>query len=286
MILGIDISHWQPYLNWEKLIKFGNVRFMFAKCSDVVLSTGKDYKDPKFLKYVDDARKAGVITGSYHYFQPKFSASQQARNYFNQASKVYPDLPPVIDLETSGGQSNAVVKANVLAFCEKTKELWGKYPIIYSREELIKKFSLQDYIKNPNLYWKADYKSKPTGHPCAFLQYTEKLRIPGIAVNLDGDKWLGTETEFADFVQNNVQPEPEPTPEPLPEPFYKQGRVIVSKLNIRNTPDWQHNMVIGALHKGDIVDISKVYNVRWAEIEPGKYAAIRGEAGTFIERII
>jgi lysozyme len=281
---GLDLSHWQPYLNWEKLIKFGDIKFMFAKCSDVVLKTGKDYLDDKFLKHVADAKKAGVITGSYHFIQPAFSASQQARAYFNQASKAKPDLPPVIDLETSGGQPNNKVKEVVLAFAEKTKELWGKYPIIYSRDGLIKQFGLGDYIKDPNLYWKAQYQSKPTGYPCSFWQYTESLRIPGIAVNLDGDKFMGTDAKFAEFVQNNVQPDVPPVVQP--EPFYKQGKVIVSVLNVRNTPDYQNNMVISHLHKGDIVDISKIYNDRWAEIEPGKYAAVYGEAGTFIERII
>ena len=281
-ILGVDCSHWQPYFNWGKLIKFGNIKFMFAKCSDIVLSTGKDYFDDKFLKHVADAKKAGVVTGSYHFFQPAFSASQQARAYFNQASKAKSDLPPVIDLETSGGQSNAVVKASVLAFCEKTKELWGRYPIIYSRDGLIKQFGLNDYIKDPNLYWKAQYQSKPTGYPCSFWQYTESLRIPGISVNLDGDKFMGTDANFAVLVSNVIQPPPVAQPA---NPTNSTGRVIVSVLNVRNTPDWQNNKVIGQLHKGDIIDTSHVINERWAEFEPGKYCALWGETGLFVEAL-
>lgn len=274
MILGCDLSHWNANVNMAKVAKAG-VKFMIAKCSDANMTTGVEYFDDKFLQNIINAKREGILTGAYHFFQPKFSASSQARAYFNQCSKVKPDLPPVIDLETSGGQSNAVVKANVLAFAQKTKELWGEYPIIYSRDGLIKQFGLMDYIKDPNLYWKAMYSNKPTGYPSKFWQFSEKFRIPGIACNLDGDYYLGTIEELTASAGT-------PSPiEPEPSLIGKTGKVVCGVLNIRSGPGIEYR-VVGHLHIKASVTVLDVQNERWLQIGDGFVARI-SEQGTLVQ---
>jgi lysozyme len=289
-ISGLDCSRWQGKPDWAKA-KAQGIRFVIVKAGEVWIKQPSKpaITDIQHDRNIAQLKAVGIPCGNYYYMHPSQGASKQANHYAQVYLKSKPTLPPCIDLEDTDGCAPKEVCRQLFAFIDAIEDKIGITPIIYSRNGFIVN-QVGDPVWKPGIkFWIARYAqtigslSPKIKDNTIIWQFTDRIKLPGLPV-MDGNWWIKSDQEFNDFVQNNVQPEP--TPEPLPEPFYKQGRVIVSKLNIRNTPDWQNNMVIGALHKGDIVDISKVYNVRWAEIEPGKYAAMRGESGTYIERII
>jgi lysozyme len=290
-ILGVDFSHWQGKPDCQKL-KDNGVRFAIVKAGEVLVNRPNKplYFDDKHDRNIAQLKAVGIPCSSYYYFHPSAGASKQANHYASIWKKNPPDLPPVIDCEDSDGYAPKDVSRQLLAFIEEIKTHIGITPIIYSRNGfLVNNCGNPDWPTGTK-FWIARYGqtigslSPKIKDNTIIWQYTDRMKLPGLPT-LDGNYWIKSDQEFNDFI-SNVPPVGLPDPEPLPEPFYKQGRVIVSVLNVRNTPDWQNNMVVGHLHKNDIVDMSKVYNERWAEIEPGKYAAIRGESGTYIERII
>jgi GH25 family lysozyme M1 (1,4-beta-N-acetylmuramidase) len=286
--LGSDWSHWNGKPDCEKARNSG-ISFVFTKAGEVVVSNPNKplFFDDQHDRNIRELKRVGIPCGSYYFFHPSAGASKQANHYAQIWFKNPPTLPPVIDVEVWDNMKPAEAGRQLLAFIQAIKDKIGIQPIIYSRNGvLVNNYGNPDFPVGTK-FWIARYGAtigdlSPKIKPNVIIwQFTEKMKLPGLP-NMDGNYWIQSDAKFAEFVQNNVQP----LPEPLPEPFYKQGKVIVSVLNVRNTPDWQHNLIVGKLKKGDIVDISKIYNDRWAEIEPGKYAAIRGESGTYIERII
>jgi GH25 family lysozyme M1 (1,4-beta-N-acetylmuramidase) len=292
-ILGCDASHWQSKLNADKL-KANNIRFTFVKAGEVwVTAKGKPaVDDHEHDRSIKELKRVGIPCGDYYYWHPSAGASLQVRQYAEIYNRTKPDLPPVIDIEDTDGYKPADVKRQLFAFIDGLRKVIDRPVIIYSRNGFIVNQIGDPVWSKDTMFWIARYAqtvgslSPKIKENTIIWQFTDRMKLPGLPI-LDGNYWMKSDQEFNDFVSNVVQSEPpeEPT-DPLPEPFFKQGKVIVSVLNVRNTPDWQNNMVVGKLRRGDIVDMSKVYNERWAEIEPGKYAAIRGESGTYIERII
>jgi hypothetical protein len=65
-------------------------------------------------------------------------------------------------------------------------------------------------------------------------QYTDKLTIPGIPSQTDGDWFKGTQDEVNYFFGNAGVPQPPPAPIPLPALFYPVNQSIY----IRNTPKY------------------------------------------------
>jgi len=292
-ILGVDFSHWQGKPDCQKL-KDNGVKFAFVKAGEVWIS----YKNKPAItdfehdRNIRELKRVGIPCGSYYYWHPSAGASKQVKHFSDIYLKAKPDLPPVIDIEDTDAYKPADIQRQLFAFITGLRAVIDRPVIIYSRNGFI-----VNQIGDPNwskdtMFWIARYAqtigslSPKIKENTIIWQFTDRIKLPGLPV-MDGNYWVKSESEFNDFVKNVVPPVVLPEdPEPLPEPFYKQGRVIVSLLNVRNTPDWQNNMIIGKLKRGDRVDISKIYNERWAEIEPGKYAAMRGESGTYIERII
>jgi len=272
MILGLDVSHWQSRMNWDKVARYGG-KFMFAKASEIY--AGRVYKDDQYIANIQNARKAGLITGAYHFFRPSSPLTAQCRIFREQWDKAPADLPPVIDAETHDGMSAKAVKNAFEHFYKDIANAWGRKPILYSRDGLVKAWGLMDYIADPLYYWKALYASKLTGYPAKFWQFSETFRVPGIDRNLDGDYFMGEIDELQSLVSGDII-----TPE-LPTGQPKFGKVVVGLLNVRVEPDVD-SRAIGQLRKGAKVEILSIQNERWAEIEGG-FVALYGAAGVFVQ---
>ncbi len=90
---GIDISAYQPNIDWARAIAATGMSFVFAKASD-----GK-WADPAFSRNWAGAKQAGLLRGAYHFLRLTPDPQQQV-NVFLQALGDDPgELPPVLDLE-------------------------------------------------------------------------------------------------------------------------------------------------------------------------------------------
>jgi len=184
---GIDVSHHQGELSWHN-VAAGGVEFCFIKATE-----GTGWVDPWFERNWLRAQGVGLFRGAYHYGRVGTDAGAQAAHFFAQVGALgFRDLPPVLDIEESGGHSAAVVKQWTKDFLAKAEELFGRRPIIYTGHfwrEGMENPADQAFGQCP--LWLAGYVNEATLKiPAAwqawtFWQYTEGVHntpkvIPGV----------------------------------------------------------------------------------------------------------
>lgn len=178
-IRGIDISHHQGKIDWER-IKEENLHFVFIKATE-----GGTYKDPEFNRNWNSATNAGLLRGAYHFFTFSRSGIKQAQNFIDTVP-VDPDfLPPVIDFEFIGNSKKSPAKALILkelfVFIREIEEAYGKSPIIYITYDSYNKYLkgetgkckvwIRDILFTPDM---------PDGINWIFWQYAKNGRVKGI----------------------------------------------------------------------------------------------------------
>lgn len=98
--IGIDISEWQDYPDFEKLKKAG-VEFAFLRVGGTKLKTGEYFLDKSFKYNVENASKAGIPVGVYFYSYAKSSeqALEDAKWIYEQIKDYKIDLGIAYDWE-------------------------------------------------------------------------------------------------------------------------------------------------------------------------------------------
>src|SRR5256885_10368302 len=126
--LGVDVSYYEGTIDWPKAHANG-VEFAFVRVSD-----GLTFHDPKFVTNWNGAKSAGVIRGVYQFFRPNDDATAQADLVVAALGGHYTsgDLPPVIDVEVTGGLSAKSVAAKVRTWVDRVQSKLGVAPIIYT----------------------------------------------------------------------------------------------------------------------------------------------------------
>jgi lysozyme len=125
---GIDVSRHQGLkLDWRSIRNVDKVEYAFCKATEA-----QGYVDESFARNIAEARAAGVLTGSYHYFHAKRPADLQAENYFKVAGSLDLDLPPVLDFESLQGipVNDAIHRAD--EFILLTEKLWRRPVLVYT----------------------------------------------------------------------------------------------------------------------------------------------------------
>ncbi len=126
-VAGMDVSSYESAIDWDAAHAAG-IEFAFIRVSD-----GTQYPDPMFATYWPAARAAGVIRGAYQYFRPAEDAVAQADLLLTAMGPPQPgDLPPVLDLEVSGGLTTAQVDAQVQLWIDHIAAAIGRPPIVYA----------------------------------------------------------------------------------------------------------------------------------------------------------
>ena len=152
---GIDISHYQGIIDWNKLLRNKEtkfpIHFIFMKATE-----GGDHGDETFTENFGQARKYGFIRGAYHYFLPKTDAHKQADFFINTVQLTKGDLPPVLDVETTGKKSPQELKAAVKTWLDRVEAHYGVKPILYTSYKFKKRY-LNDSIFDSYPYWIAHY---------------------------------------------------------------------------------------------------------------------------------
>lgn len=189
---GIDISHYQGDIDWAMLSmqREGEfpIRFVFMKATE-----GGDHLDENFASNFEQARRHGFIRGAYHFFIPRTDALRQADFFIRTAALDSADLPPVLDVETTGGKSKSELQRAVKTWLDRVERHYGVKPILYTSY----KFKLQylnDSIFNTYPYWIAHYYVDSVRYEGAwhFWQHTDAGIVPGIEGNVDLNVFNGT----------------------------------------------------------------------------------------------
>ncbi|MFF2553745.1 glycoside hydrolase family 25 protein [Nocardia sp. NPDC058058] len=202
---GPDVSSWQHLdgrmINWFEVRASGN-HFAMVKATE-----GVNYVNPYFVPDSLLMRAAGVARGTYHYARPNLLPEAQAALYaatvLGQNGPL--DLPPVLDLEDSGGLPAPALIDWTHRYLNTVQALTGRVPIIYTYPRFWQTAMADsnEFTRYP--LWIADYRGNdgpevPGGWPnWTFWQYTDSGNVPGIAGGTDMNVYSGAQGDFGRF---------------------------------------------------------------------------------------
>lgn len=198
-IHGIDVSHYQGKINWEKVrnasINDEPIRFIFVKATE-----GTDIVDKNFDDNFSNAKENGFIRGAYHFFSPRSSGKEQAQHFLNRVHLQDGDLPPVLDIETVGNLTPQQVKYEVLNWLSVVEARYGVKPIIYTYHKFKLEY-LNDEIFKPYPYWIAHYYVEKVEYngEWKFWQHTDRGEIDGIRHKVDLNIFNGSLYQLVKF---------------------------------------------------------------------------------------
>lgn len=183
-IPGIDVSHWQGTISWNK-VGTSDKKFVIIKATE-----GTKYTDDKFKYNWDGAKSVGLYVGAYHFFRPEQDAKSQADYFLSVVDTAHTDISPVLDLETSGGLSAAIVISKTKIWMDRIIEVTGRIPILYSSPSFLNTYFTVNgapptWAKNVPL-WVANWTNgsepyMPKGwETWTIWQYSNQGRVPGI----------------------------------------------------------------------------------------------------------
>lgn len=202
-IHGIDISHYQGKINWDRLrsnalVDGCPIRFIIVKATE-----GSSKVDDNFDDNFYQVREYGFIRGAYHFWSIRSSARSQAYFFLSKVHLLNGDLPPVLDIENKpADQSVADFQTDVLTWLHIVEDKYHVKPIIYTNY----KFK-ENYLSAPVFddypYWiahyyvdKVEYKGK-----WKFWQHTDTGVLPGIKGNVDLNIYNGS---YYDLMQLTI----------------------------------------------------------------------------------
>ncbi len=226
-IYGIDISRYQhgkgrkkyPIL-WNKLriSHLGSkskkqisgkvdypVSFVFIKSTE-----GVTVRNPYYVHDYAAARKAGIPIGAYHFFSTKRTGAAQAEFFINHTLFRKGDLPPVLDIEPSNSQIEAmggskVMWSHIRVWLQAVEKRCGVKPILYINQMFVNKY-LPDApdIKRNYKVWIARYGEYKPDIRLVVWQLSPDGRVQGITGDVDINVFNGYQTQFNEFIENET----------------------------------------------------------------------------------
>lgn len=196
---GIDISKWQDDLDWDQIYAkdiYGDT--VFFKFVIIKATEGIWMEDPMYDEFWNESKDAGLIRGAYHYFYPQKNIQQQARNYITSVDLNPGDLPPVIDIEETGGLSKKEIVKNLQLFIAELKKEFKQPPIIYSNADFVNDY-LSDDFKSYKFWVAHYYEKKPRidkNVEWIFWQHSDKGVLAGCREHVDVNVFNGSMKEF------------------------------------------------------------------------------------------
>jgi len=195
-VWGIDISHYQD-INWVELSS-QKPNFVFIKASE-----GLTFQDVKYMENYSEAKKLGILVGSYHFFSYSSSGKEQATNFLSVAQHKTGDLLPVLDAEFRKKMpEKSLVTTELTNFVNTIYEKLGHYPIIYCNYAYYKLY-LEEHMPPKCKLWIVDYKEKPNCE-WAFWQKTDRFKLAGIRGHVDLNIFNGTILSLQNYLYKDL----------------------------------------------------------------------------------
>jgi lysozyme len=219
---GIDVSYYQGTINWSS-VKASGRQFAFARVSD-----GTGFHDPQFASYYSGIKAAGMVRGAYQFFRPEDDAVAQANLVIAAVGSIDPgDLPPVLDVEVTDGESSATIVAGITAWVNRIQTELGVEPIVYTAPGFWDGIAGAGGLADTTLWvanWGVSCPSLPTTWSrFSFWQYADNGAVPGISGQTDLDRFNGSLADLLAYANGGAAPMPSPSPSPSPSPAPTNG---------------------------------------------------------------
>lgn len=193
---GIDVSHHQGVIDWQRVAEASQVKGFPIKFAFIKATEGSTFTDPDYQNNISNARRAGIVCGAYHFYDPWTSPEKQAQHFINTVQPERGDMVPVVDVER-GGRSSANLRQDLSIFMTLIEEHFGVKPILYTsvkfRQRNLNSHNFDDYP-----FWVAHYYVvRPnTDKNWCFWQFTDRAGVEGIAGYTDFNVFKGTPAQF------------------------------------------------------------------------------------------
>lgn len=211
---GPDVSSWQhpggAAIDWVKVKAAGNA-FAIVKATE-----GSTYTNPYYVADIKGAGAAALVVGSYAYVRPALpisTATTQARRFADTVGNLATagTMPPILDLEESGGLSTGDLITWSQTFLETVRELTGRTPVVYSYPYFWSSAmgGSTAFARYP--LWLAAYRTTApaplAGWPAwALWQYSATASVDGIPGPgaIDMSRFAGTAAQLSDMADGTV----------------------------------------------------------------------------------
>lgn len=197
-IQGIDISHHQNKIDWDK-VKTENFTFVFMKATE-----GGDFKDKRFKENWSNAKRINLEVGAYHFFTFNTKGRKQALNFIETVPNEKNMLPPVIDLEFTGNSKNQLSESELIKelniFIIELKKHYNKNPILYITYDFYNKYLKKENLNYP--IWIRDiFKYPDLDRAWDFWQYSNRGNVQGISTYVDLNVFKGNKEDLIKLKQ-------------------------------------------------------------------------------------
>lgn len=196
--LGIDVSKYQPSINWGS-VKASGVNFVIIRCGYRGSSTGVLVQDPYFVSHIKGAKAAGLKVGVYFFTTAitEAEAIEEASMCAYLCGGYGINYPVFMDCESSNrpgyNQLSASQRTQIIqAFCNTLKSA-GYTPGVYANKTWLTEKMNASALSGYKI-WLAQYNpAGPTYNGRYDMwQYTSKGSVSGISGNVDmNQSYLG-----------------------------------------------------------------------------------------------
>jgi GH25 family lysozyme M1 (1,4-beta-N-acetylmuramidase)/5-hydroxyisourate hydrolase-like protein (transthyretin family) len=209
---GVDVSAYQhPHgavIDWAQLRAAG-LSFVYAKATE-----GTDRTNPWFADDVPRARANGFAAGAYHFARPTLplSTAVDQADFFARTigDQLHVGaLPPVLDLESTGGLNRGDLTAWAQLFLDRLHDRTGRTPAVYSYPNFLRSAVYGPALHDAHL-WIATY-GGPVASPVPgdwpaydVWQTSDTGSYPGVAARVDTDVFAGTPEQLANFADGTA----------------------------------------------------------------------------------
>lgn len=184
---GIDVSNHQGVINWSKVATDENVQFVYIKATE-----GATYVSPTFEQNIQEARKAGLKVGCYHFLRATSYIHDQYKNFIERCRIDEQDLAPLIDIEVRGHWSAKQVADSVMLFADLLEQHYGVRPVIYTGTHFFNRYLAGSFSEGYELFIAKYSDEEPVlanNVPYTLWQFTDCGEVDGIYTEVDQSRF-------------------------------------------------------------------------------------------------
>ncbi len=203
-VRGIDVSAHNGNIDFDKVADAG-MEFVFIKATE-----GGDFKDKSFRQNYDNAKRAGLKTGIYHFFRFDRDGVEQAINFLKVVGKRQPELGLVIDIEKTGNPDTIPNETIVRRLSEMVDylNLLGHRVMFYTNRDGYYDYIAETYPGHP--LWICGFTETPINAEWSFWQFNHRGEVDGITGDVDLNTFCGNRAEWQRFLQGDIWPYSQP----------------------------------------------------------------------------
>lgn len=202
-VRGVDVSHYQGTIDWEKL-KEQDVVFAFIKATE-----GSGHVDGQFAANWKNAGDAKLKTGAYHFFSFDSPAKNQAELYIDTVGELSSHMVPAVDVEYyAGREQNPPDKEEMVQSLRELLRILEEHyhvkPVIYTTYAVYNRYIKGGFDEYPlwirNVYYPPVFGDKSGW---TFWQYSDTAVLEGYEGTekyIDMNVFRGSEEELEQYL--------------------------------------------------------------------------------------